>query len=328
MLIALNYHYVRPCFDDQPYPAIFGVTPEQLRAQLRLLGETGTYVGSVELEEAVLRRRSLPSRALVLTFDDGLGEQYEWAWPVLRDLGIPALFFVNTRGIAEERVLTVHKIHLLRAHVPPRDLLARLAYYAALRGLTLDASADEAQQRFLYPYDSGEAASLKYLLNVRLAPADRDAVIDACFADVFPDREAAMARSLYLSPHALKELGAAGCVGSHGHDHLLLGALPLPEAARELATSVEWLHRWTGRRPKGLSYPYGSREACTLAVGEEAARLGLSYAFTMERAANHALDQPMFLARYDCNDLPGGKAPLVDLDDLFEVLPPPSWHRS
>ncbi|MFN6204671.1 MAG: hypothetical protein ACK496_19660, partial [Acidobacteriota bacterium] len=50
--------------------------------------------------------------------DDGLREQYEQAWPRLCRLGIPAIFFANTRPIAEKRLLDVHKIQLVRVLKP------------------------------------------------------------------------------------------------------------------------------------------------------------------------------------------------------------------
>ena len=36
-------------------------------------------------------------------------------------------------------------------------------------------------------------------------------------------------------------------------------------------------------------------------------------AFTMERALNRTLAEPLLLARLDANDVPGGKRPLIEL---------------
>src|SRR5689334_9462108 len=118
MLIAVNYHYVRPSF-DAPHPGIHGVTPPELAAQLRLLGQFGQFIGLPELHAAVEGRHELPERALIVTFDDGLREQYQHAVPILRELGIPAIFFINTGPIARGTVSTVHKIHLTRAYTAP-----------------------------------------------------------------------------------------------------------------------------------------------------------------------------------------------------------------
>jgi hypothetical protein len=62
MLIAVNYHYVRPSFDE-PYPGIHGVTPAQLDSQLRQLGEAGEFVSGEDVRRAVLGPTELPARA-------------------------------------------------------------------------------------------------------------------------------------------------------------------------------------------------------------------------------------------------------------------------
>src|SRR5205823_7871916 len=107
MLIVVNYHYVRPTY-DLPYPGVHGVTPAQLEAQLRLLATVAEFVSGQQVREAVRGTGRLPPRAILVTFDDGLREQFEHGVPVLRRLGIPAVFFVNTHPIASATVSSVH----------------------------------------------------------------------------------------------------------------------------------------------------------------------------------------------------------------------------
>jgi len=47
----------------------------------------------------------------------------------------------------------------------------------------------------------------------------------------------------------------------------------------------------------------------------------------MERAGNPDLARPLYLARFDCNDLPGGKHAQVGIGDMFKGVPPAAWHR-
>src|SRR5262245_6371803 len=121
-LIAVNYHYIRQSFDD-PYPAIHGIEPGQFEEQLRLLSQVGNFVSADDIRSAVRAENGLPDRAFLITFDDGLREQYEWAWPILTKLSIPAIFFINTGPIANRKVSGVHKIHLLRSQMPTRSFL-------------------------------------------------------------------------------------------------------------------------------------------------------------------------------------------------------------
>ncbi len=65
----------------------------------------------------------------------------------------------------------------------------------------------------------------------------------------------------------------------------------------------------------------------TLDAQEAAAAEGVELGFTAERAANIDLGRPLQLARFDSNDLPGGKQPCVAAAALFESAPRAQWYR-
>ena len=222
MLVAVNFHYVRPAF-DYPHPGIHGISPTQFASQLKLLGRAGRFVSAAELRAAVEGQQPLPSPALVITFDDGLSEQFDHAWPILRELGTAAIFFINTHPIATGTIAAVHKIHLVRAHLDPAEFERRLRQKAAERGLLLAADADPTAATNHYVYDTPAAAQLKFLLNFSLPPIERDAIVAEIFDERFPGREMAMSRQLYMAPEQIAELGKCGAIGSHAHDHLPLG---------------------------------------------------------------------------------------------------------
>lgn len=326
MLIAVNYHYIRTSF-DQPYPSIFGVTPEQFRAQLETLGRAGEFVGAAEIRDAIRAHRSLPERCWAVTFDDGLREQHELAWPILRQMGIPAIFFINTDPIVHARVAPVHKTHLLRASVAPERLAK--AFEDAGRRLGMNCGpVDDARARNAYQYDTLEAARVKYWLNFALQREDRDRLLQQCFDELYPAGESETARSLYMTREQVRELASHGCVGTHAHEHLPLGQLSRREIEHQLHESLRLLVEWTRCDIDALSYPHGSPEACTADAGEIAASHGICFAFTMERAGNAELDAPLFLSRLSSNDAPGGSSAKWDADTVYDAIPAASWHRS
>src|SRR5262245_37641845 len=95
-LLVLTYHRVgEPAsnpFDD----ATFSATEEIFRAQITYLKERFAMPSVPEILESLARGRLDRPTALV-TFDDGYRDNHEIAFPVLRDLGVPACFFVVTR---------------------------------------------------------------------------------------------------------------------------------------------------------------------------------------------------------------------------------------
>ena len=75
--------------------SVISTHPDQFRAQMRQLHETGWRVISLgELIRLLQDRQPLPPRTAVITFDDGYRNLYELAWPVLREHGFPATVFV------------------------------------------------------------------------------------------------------------------------------------------------------------------------------------------------------------------------------------------
>ena len=68
-------------------------TPDDFRRHLDVLEEWGAAV--LDIEEAMhrLQAGNLPPRAIALTFDDGYSSVVDFAWPLLRERGMPATLF-------------------------------------------------------------------------------------------------------------------------------------------------------------------------------------------------------------------------------------------
>lgn len=92
-LPILMYHRVAPT--GSPKTASYRVTPEAFEEQLRYLRDAGYY--SVSLEDwhtAMEKKRPLPGRAVVITFDDGYIDFQRYAWPLLKRYGFSAMVFI------------------------------------------------------------------------------------------------------------------------------------------------------------------------------------------------------------------------------------------
>jgi len=322
MLIAVNFHYVRHDF-EAPYPAIHGVTPAEFAAQLDALARAFEFVGGPRLAAAARGEAALPDRACVVTFDDGLREQAEVAWPILQDKGIPAVFFVNTCPIFEGRPSLVHLIHLMRSRVPAAEVAEAAAAEIADRGLALPTDLEEraAQQ---YRYDTPDDRRVKYMLNMVLDEAGQAAVVRR----VDPGAAAAAARAIYMDREHLRALGAAGAVGTHAHEHLPLARLPPADARRQVLRSTELLSDNGVRGVQGISYPFGSPSACSPEVARIAAEAGLSFGLTMERAVNRDLAAPMMLSRFAQNDVVGARRPAYPTASSLDAAPSAAWGRA
>ena len=76
------------------------ITPAAFEAQMKELQDKKIPVIGMQDFLAWKRgEKSIPSRAAVLTFDDGWKSQYEVAWPILKKYGYPVTLFIYTEGI-------------------------------------------------------------------------------------------------------------------------------------------------------------------------------------------------------------------------------------
>jgi peptidoglycan/xylan/chitin deacetylase (PgdA/CDA1 family) len=303
MLTVSNYHYIRDNFDT-PFLSIFGVTPKLFEKQLLLLKKMGTFIHPNDLISNPDKIIKSKQNYILITFDDGLKEQFEVAKPILDQLKIPALFFVNSINHIEKKVSLVHKVHLLRSQMSPAKLLSIIAVVDPKFSVAL--STLEKEKAILhYNYDNEESAYLKYILNFKLTIVEQSKLIDGVFDHFFNEKK--VIETLYMTENQLKILAQEGMLGSHTHSHMALGLLEPELIEDELSKTKHYLEHLTDTKIVSVSYPYGSLEACATPVSELAESLGYAIGFTMERGINTGDENKLVLKRFDCNDLPGGK---------------------
>ncbi|MFN9519988.1 MAG: polysaccharide deacetylase family protein, partial [Bacteroidota bacterium] len=119
MLYVVNYHYIRKNYHPEK-KGIIGIKPEHFIQQLKTLSQIGYIIRPRELTSNII---ASDKKYILITFDDGLREQYENALPILDSLKYEAMFFVNTSGIKFGIVQNVHKIHLIRDSITDVELL-------------------------------------------------------------------------------------------------------------------------------------------------------------------------------------------------------------
>lgn len=324
MLIAINYHYIRQNF-EAPYPSIFGLRPDAFEAQLLELRKWGEFISQGDIRANILNGTPIPTRSMIITFDDGLKEQYELAVPILRRLGIPAIFYINTAPVKSRKVLNVHKIHLIRSQVSPKDLMNTLLVKLSERKIEINHDWLDSQAEKTYRYDTLENSRIKYLLNFTLDFSVKEEITDQVFEVYFPEKENEIAHELYMEGNMIRELANNDQIGCHSHNHYPVGKLDQEELPGEIGTSKAILEELTDKTIDSFSYPFGSYEACQ-GVDAFLRRDGFSFAFTMERAVNPDWLNPFYLSRFDTNDVPCGKSYTFPTNDLFMHLPAPSWQ--
>jgi peptidoglycan/xylan/chitin deacetylase (PgdA/CDA1 family) len=193
------------------------------------------------LSEAVnaIRLGTLPKRCACITFDDGYANNLEIAAPILRQLGLPATFFIAT-GFSIGGTMFNDKL---------------TSVFRSARGSELDLSAFELGR---WPIDSAQTRrdSLRaVILRVKhLKYAQREALVNAIVLRLGSALEA----HPMMTVEQIKNLSHMGFeIGAHTVSHPILRELTDIDAEREIRTSRQELQALTGQKVEMFAYPNG-----------------------------------------------------------------------
>ncbi|MFC7079052.1 polysaccharide deacetylase family protein [Halorussus caseinilyticus] len=311
---VVMYHYVRPSSDRPPH-GYYHLALEDFRRQLDHLEaeydfvDRETFLACATGDRSSENDRSPPDDAVVLTFDDGLADHYEWVLPELRSRDLFGVFFVPTGPLVGNGVLPVHRVHSLAGRHGATELRDAL-FDVLAEGEFADADGGTVGDPYGGRSTDDALTTFKRVLNFEV-PYDR-------LGDVLDAVEASFgggpsADDYYLSGDQLRQLRDDGMVvGAHSVGHPVLSRLSSADQRAEIASSFETLaERVGGLSARLFAYPYGSDRTFTdetksllEAVGCDAAFTTVSGRATPERFRNSRLALP----RTDCNEFPHGGA--------------------
>lgn len=248
--LVVTYHYIRPTNSD----GVTGITPETFVSQLRAIREQFTVVGVDEF----LRRRDLETGLALITFDDSLRDQYEYAQPILREMRIPAVFYAPMRPYSEEedRWCPQHLLHALAQELGWEEFERRAMKYVG------DVEIDSPAMNRLYHYESPNKRPLKYIFAFSLTPKKSADILRKINAGV-----GLKAEDWYMTTDHLRDLQNLGhALGGHGFDHSAYSTLTPEQQAVDLHRASSTMNRLFGARPRTMAYPFGRSAAGTAAL--------------------------------------------------------------
>lgn len=234
-LSILIYHRVL----DAPDPLRPG-DPDAptFRWQMELLAR---HFNVLPLREAALRLRdgTLPARPACVTFDDGYADNCTTALPILREVGVPATFFIATAYLDGGRMFNDTLIEVARGLPTGRCDLSSVG----LGEVELASPADR------------QAFAGRLLSHFKYQPPDERLPTAERLAAAF---DIALPTDLMMTTPQLRALHSTGMeIGGHTHSHPIL-ARQLPTDARdEIRLGKEKLETLLGAPVRVFAYPNG-----------------------------------------------------------------------
>lgn len=250
-LRVLAYHRVLTLPDPRSFDFdldLVSTSVERFREQMLLLQRRFCPMSLGEVASAMDMGKPLPANAVVVTFDDGYDDNHRFVFPILRELGVPATFFVSTGHIDSGRPYAydwlVHMLLRTGAH--------RLALPELNMDLPMPATRAERRRLARAVLDrikaldgAGQTALIERLEQAWDMPSGSG------HADCRP-----------MNWDQLRQMHAAGFeIGSHGVHHRMLAKLSQAELEAELRESRATLERELGGTAALISYPVGGDAA-------------------------------------------------------------------
>jgi peptidoglycan/xylan/chitin deacetylase (PgdA/CDA1 family) len=259
---------------------------------MRWIADNCRPIWPEELREAATEGRSARPAVLV-TFDDGYLSYRERAYPVLKDLGIPAVVFLATAYIDEP---------------------TRLFWWDALRAGILAGTRDRVE----LPWAAGTVVPLPDRpARERLLRAAKDHLKDAPGEQLEDDVSELLRRlDAHRERHGERVMMTWDDVkatlditrfGGHTHSHPILSAVSSDRIDAEVANCRDKIASATGSSPRLFAYPNGRSRDFDGRARDALVRHGFTEAFSTEEGVNGAHTDWLAVRRF------AGDGPVSDL---------------
>ncbi|WP_199296170.1 polysaccharide deacetylase family protein [Trichocoleus sp. FACHB-591] len=195
----MMYHDILPA-----KKVAYDLTPNELRQHFeRLKANQMTPISLAQLMAHLRTGSPLPKKSILLTFDDGYGGHYQYAYPLLKEYGYPAVFSIHTSSVGvnagrthvswqELRTMAHDSLVTIASHSKTHPVLTKLSNQQLVQEVAdskkiLESRLGRSVQYFTYPYGLYDARVKRAVANANYLGAIAYAVPTEGFANQSPD---------------------------------------------------------------------------------------------------------------------------------------------
>jgi peptidoglycan/xylan/chitin deacetylase (PgdA/CDA1 family) len=263
-LLCLNYHRVgdgsASLFDRD----LWSATSDDFEAQVKFLKANFDVIRLDALPEVLARGKG---RHVLITFDDGYQDNYEFAFPILRAHGLSATFFLSTGFLDRPRLSWWDEIAWM-VRSSSRDSVNGAPWFSS------PVTFDEPHRK----------VAIRTLLRVyKTIPTEStDAYLDFLGTATGSGRwTSADSSGIWMSWDMVREMRAAGmCIGGHTVNHPILARMPREQQWKEIDECGQRLAEELGEPMRSFSYPVGNTSTFNADTRLCLSRAGVRFAFS------------------------------------------------
>lgn len=247
-LTILAYHriYDMGNEDDFPFdPELISATTNDFKAQMSYVKKHYNPITFNNLINHINHGKKLPKRPIIISFDDGHEDNYTNAFPILKNLEIPATIFISTEYIDSDRIFWF-------------DWIAHLIYKTNSKNISLNNGS------FISTINEGidarrslTAELLNYLMTLPntirkdcLVEIDQQLDVEISISDNKKSSALSWSQVVEMSNNNIE-------FGSHTVSHPILSKLDDNELEFELKNSKEEIQNYIHKQVDIIAYPVG-----------------------------------------------------------------------
>ena len=297
------YHYVRN-IKKSKYPNIKGLEFSDFRKQIAYLKKNFNLLSNNQFIEILNSRKIPKKKSILLTFDDGYRDHFEYVFPFLKKQDVSAVFYPPIMCIKNKAVLDVNKIHFILEKEENRDKILNLIFLYVKKILNKNPQQIGIEKINLFSrYDDKKTILIKRLLQNHLPLPYRKKIADKIFKDIVNYSEEEFSKILYMNKNNIQELYKNNfSIGSHGYNHYWWEKINKNEQEMEIKKSINYFKKIkVFDKNFSVCYPYGSYNLQTLNLLK---KYKIKYALTTKvGSVNQKNIKKVYeLPRFDTND--------------------------
>ena len=243
-------------------------------------------------------------KSILLTFDDGYRDHFEYVFPFLKKQDVSAVFYPPIMCVKNKSVLDVNKIHFILEKEENRDRILNLIFLYVKKILNKNPQQIGIDKiNLLDRYDDKKTILIKRLLQNHLPLPYRKKITDMIFKDIVNYSEEEFSKILYMNKNNLLELYKNNfSIGSHGYNHYWWEKINKNEQEMEIKKSINYFKKIkVFDKNFSVCYPYGSYNLQTLNLLK---KYKIKFALTTKvgSISEKNIKRVYELPRFDTND--------------------------